>query len=275
VSAAPAVTAAMEVASSLGFAADEAVVLHESNKVTVRLLPCDVVARVAPAAQQNARFEIEIAERLAAAGSPVAVPVSGVHQHDGFVVTLWTWYAPAGEVSPAGYARALGRLHAGMRAIDVPAPHVTDRIAEAQRLVADRDHTRALAGADRELLSETLRRGRRMIDERRTPEQLLHGEPHSGNVLATAGGPVFIDFETCCRGPVEFDVAHVPDAVSDHYPDVDRVLLAECRRLVLAMVAAWRWDVHDEFPEGRRHGHDILGTLRRGPPWPTLDAVVS
>jgi Ser/Thr protein kinase RdoA (MazF antagonist) len=252
----------MEVASSLGFAADEAVVLHESNKVTVRLLPCDVVARVAPAAQQNARFEIEIAERLAAAGSPVAVPVSGVHQHDGFVVTLWTWYAPAGEISPAGYARALGRLHAGMRAIDVPAPHVTDRIAEAQRLVADRDHTRALAGADRELLSETLRRGRRMIGERRTPEQLLHGEPHSGNVLATAGGPVFIDFETCCRGPVEFDLAHAPDEVADHYPGLDDELLRECRILMLAMITAWRWDPDDQLPDGHRLAVEWLSQIR-------------
>jgi hypothetical protein len=45
-------------------------------------------------------------------------------------------------------------------------------------------------------------------------------------------------FETCCRGPVEFDLAHVPEKVSARYPNVDQVLLAECQRLVLAMVAA-------------------------------------
>ena len=81
-------------------------------------------------------------------------------------------------------------------------------------------------------------------------DQLLHGEPHPGNILSTSAGLLFIDFETCCRGPIEFDVAHVPDEVSEHYPGVDQVLLQECRRLVLAMVAAWRWDVRDEFPMG-------------------------
>jgi Predicted choline kinase involved in LPS biosynthesis len=97
-------------------------------------------------------------------------------------------------------------------------------------------------------------------------EQTLHGEPHPGNLLRTKGGPLFIDFETCCRGPIEFDVAHVPDEVSARYPDVDQVLLKACRRLVLAMVAAWRWDVRDEFPNGHQHGRDLLDLLREAPP---------
>src|SRR5258708_23029237 len=65
----------------------------------------------------------------------------------------------------------------------------------------------------------------------------------------TRDGLLFIDFETCCRGPIEFDVAHVPQEVSARYPDVDRVLLAQGRRLVLAMVAAWRCDIREEFPD--------------------------
>ncbi|MFE1199320.1 phosphotransferase family protein [Streptomyces olivaceoviridis] len=54
---------------------------------------------------------------------------------------------------------------------------------------------------------------RRAIDDRGAVEQLLHGEPHPGNVLSTKNGPLFIDLETCCRGPVEFGLAHVPEAV--------------------------------------------------------------
>ena len=42
------------------------------------------------------------------------------------------------------------------------------------------------------------------------------------------------------------------------------------RRLVLAMVAAWRWDIRDEFPDRHQHGRDILSLLRQGPPWPAL-----
>ncbi len=266
--AARAVAAAMSTVSSLGLTADEAVVLHNSNKLTVRLLPCNVLARVAPAAQQVARFEIELAQRLAGAGCPVAALEPRAeprpYERDGFVVTLWTYYEPAAprEVAPARYASALERLHAGMRAVDIRAPHFTDRIEEAQRLVASRDHTPALAGADRELLSGTLRRLRRLISDRGPAEQLLHGEPHPGNVLATRNGPLFIDLETCCRGPVEFDLAHAPEDVSGHYPGVNQDLLRECRVLVLAMVTTWRWDRGDQFPDGRRLGTEWLSQIR-------------
>src|SRR4029077_12321497 len=43
-----AVAAAMSIASALGLTVDDAVVLQNSNKLTVRLLPCDVLARIAP-----------------------------------------------------------------------------------------------------------------------------------------------------------------------------------------------------------------------------------
>jgi aminoglycoside phosphotransferase (APT) family kinase protein len=263
-----AVVAAMSVASSLDLTAVDAVVLHDSNKLTLRLLPCDVLARVAPVADQVARFEVGLAQRLAGSGCPVAALEPRVdprvYERDGFVVTLWTYYEPAapGEVSPAGYASALERLHAGLRKLDVPAPHFTDRVERAQQLVANRDRTPALGHADRELLDGTLRSLRRVIGEHRGAEQLLHGEPHPGNVLATKNGLMFIDFETCCRGPVEFDLAHAPEEVSEHYPGVDQDLLRECRILVLAMIATWRWDRGDQLPHGRQLGTEWLSQLR-------------
>ena len=48
-----------------------------------------------------------------------------------------------------------------MRTIDVPTPHFTDRIEEAQQLVANRDLTPELAEEDRELLGDTLQTLRR------------------------------------------------------------------------------------------------------------------
>jgi hypothetical protein len=263
-----AVGAAMSIASSLELPVDDAIVLNDSNKLTLRLLPCDVLARVAPVAQQVALFEIELAQRLAESGSPVAAleprVEPRVYERDGFVVTLWTYYEPVTPevVSPADYAHALERLHAGMRKLDVPTPHFTDRVESAQQLVGSRDHTPALADADRELLSNTLRRLKRAIDERRPAEQLLHGEPHPGNVLNTKNGLLFIDLETCCRGPVEFDLAHAPEEVIEHYPGVDQDLLRECRILVLAMITTWRWDRGDRLPNGRQLGTEWLGQIR-------------
>ena len=263
-----AVAAGISTAAALDLRVDDAVVLHDSNKLSLRLLPCDVLARVAPVAEQVAQFEIELAQRLAESQSPVAALEPRVepcvYERDGFVVTLWTYYGPATrpEVSPADYADALERLHAGMRGLDVPTPHFTDRVEEAQRLVASRDHTPALADADRELLGTTLGRLRRVIGDRGGAEQLLHGEPHPGNVLATKNGPLFIDLETCCRGPVEFDLAHAPEEVSEHYPGVDQDLLHECRILVLAMITTWRWDRGDQFPNGRQLGTEWLSQIR-------------
>jgi aminoglycoside phosphotransferase (APT) family kinase protein len=263
-----AVAAAMSIASSLGLAADDAIVVHDSNKLALRLSPCDVLARVAPVAEQVARFEIELAQRLAEVGSPVAALAPGVaprvYERDGFVVTLWTYYEPATpqEISPVDYAGALRRLHTGLRTLDIAAPHFTDRVEQAQRLVASRERTPALADADRELLATALRGMRRIISEQGGAEQLLHGEPHPGNVLTTNNGPLFIDFETCCRGPVEFDLAHAPDEVGEHYPGVDHHLLRQCRILKLAMITAWRWDRDDQFPDGRRLGTEWLGQIR-------------
>jgi len=263
-----ATAAAISVASSLDLTADDAIVLHDSNKLTLRLLPCDVLARVAPAAHQVAQFEIELAQRLVESGCPVAALEPRVdprvYEHDGFVVTLWTYYEPAAtrEVSPRDYASALERLHAGLRELDIPAPYFTDRVERAQQLVASRDDTPALADADRELLAGTLRNLRRVIGGRGAAEQLLHGEPHPGNVLTTKNGLLFIDLETCCRGPVEFDLAHAPEEVSEHYPGIDQDLLRECRILVLAMITAWRWDRGDQHPNGRQLGTEWLSQIR-------------
>ena len=263
-----AVAAAVSTVAGLGLRVEHVCVLQDSNKLTLRLLPCDVLARVAPAAEQVARFEIELAQRLTEAGSPVAAleprVEPRVYERDGFVITLWTYYEPAPppSVSPADYADALERLHAGMRTLDVPAPHFTDRVEEAQHLVASPDRTPALADADRQLLGTTLARQRRVIGGRGAAEQLLHGEPHPGNLLTTTTGPLFIDLETCCRGPVEFDLAHAPDDVSEHYPGVDHDLLRECRILVLAMISTWRWDRGDQLPNGRRLGTEWLNQIR-------------
>jgi hypothetical protein len=86
-----ALAAAMSTASALGLTADDAIVLHSSNRLAVRLLPCDVLARVAPTAHQVAQFEVELAQRLAETESPVA---------------------------------ALERLHAGIRKLDVRTPRL-------------------------------------------------------------------------------------------------------------------------------------------------------
>jgi Ser/Thr protein kinase RdoA (MazF antagonist) len=183
---------------------------------------------------------------------------------DAFAVTLWTYYEPVAtsDVAPPEYADALTRLHASLHQIDLGAPHFTDRVADAQRVVADREQSPELLEPDRELLSNTLSRLGTAISARGGGDQLLHGEPHPGNLLNTRKGPLFVDLETCCRGPVEFDIAHAPEQVGEHYPGADQELLDRCRILMRAMVTAWRWDREDQFPNGLHWRTEGLNQLR-------------
>ena len=66
-----AVAAAISTASALGLAVDDAVVLSDSNRLVVRLTPCDVVARVTPITHfASAEREVELVRRLARDGQP-------------------------------------------------------------------------------------------------------------------------------------------------------------------------------------------------------------
>src|SRR5262245_1129093 len=102
---------------------------------------------------------------------------------------------------PGAYADVLQRLHTGMRSVEIPTPHFLDRAADAARLATRPSDPPALAGADRHPLLSTLQSARERSHSRGAAEQLLHGEPHPGNLLRTRDGLLFIDLETCCRGP--------------------------------------------------------------------------
>jgi aminoglycoside phosphotransferase (APT) family kinase protein len=259
--------AVTSIAAEVGLEAESAIVVHNSNNLALRVLPCDVFARVAYEGRERALFEIDLAQRLAETGSPVAAleprVEPRVYQRDGFAVTFWTYYEPLPrEIPPVASAEALARLHADMRDIDLPWQHFTARVGHAQRLVAERDETPELPGDERELLADALASMRRAIEERGAREQLLHGEPHPGNLLNTKEGPRFIDLETCCRGPIEFDLAYLPEEVCAHYPGVDQELLRECRILMLAMVITWRWERDDQLPNGRELEREWLRQMR-------------
>lgn len=274
-----AVAAAMSTASALDLAVDDAIVLSDSNRLVVRLTPCDTVVRVTPMAHHgSARREVELVKQLAQTDSPVAPLEARVEPRlfvrDGFEFTMWAYVEPTESHVPAAeYARALERLHAGLREIDVVMPHFLDRVAATQRDLASPDVTPDLANADRALLADTLRELRRSVINRRANEQLLHGEPHPWNLLDTTEGPLFIDFENTARGPVEYDLGWVPTEVSERSQDCDQDLVGECRGIVLAIVAAHRWCRDDQHPSGRQSGVAFLDALRDGPPWPALDDV--
>jgi Ser/Thr protein kinase RdoA (MazF antagonist) len=246
------------VVSGLGLQVDDVAVVHDSDRVALRLVPCGVLARIAPAEQlTELEFEVEVARRLVGVGAPVAEldprVAPRVHLRDGFAISLWTFYEPVGpEIAPADYADVLLRHHAALRRTELDAPHFTDRIAAALREVDDRGRSPELSDSDRELLSGTLGGLGAAVGVDGARDQLLHGEPHPGNLLNTRRGPLFVDLATCCRGPVEFDLAHAPEEVGKHYAGADHGLLHRCRALNWALFSAWRWRRDDQMPD-REH----------------------
>jgi hypothetical protein len=255
-------------ASGLGLQVDEVVVVHDSDRVALRLAPCDVLVRIAPVGHlADSEFEVEVARRLTDAGAPVAEleprVEPRVHVRDAFAISLWTYYEPVGtEIASVDYADAFLRHHAALRRIALDAPHVTDRVTAALREVNDRERSPELPDSGRELLNDTLSGLSTAISVQKAGEQLLHGEPHPGNLLNTRRGPLFVDLATCCRGPVEFDLAHAPEDVARHYPGADHDLIHRCRALNWAMFSAWRWRRDDRMPDRGHWRGEGLSRLR-------------
>ncbi|WP_030622719.1 phosphotransferase [Streptomyces sclerotialus] len=250
-----AVEAGRTTASRLGLQVDDVIVIHNSDRVVLRLVPCDVLARVAPSGHlAGSEFEVEVARRLADIDAPVAEleprVEPRVHVRDAFAISLWTYYEPVrSEIAPDDYANVLMQHHAALRQIDLAAPHFTDRVAGALSEVNDRERSPELPDLDREFLSTTLSGLSAAVSVEKAGDQLLHGEPHPGNLLNTRRGPLLVDLATCCRGPVEFDLAHAPEDAGKHYAGADLDLIHQCRALNWALFSAWRWRRNDQMPD--------------------------
>ncbi|MGW0229908.1 phosphotransferase [Actinopolymorpha singaporensis] len=126
----------------------------------------------------------------------------------------------------------------------------TARVAGWAREVANPELTPDLREPDRELLSDTFRWVGALLGDWGCEEQLLHGEPHPGNLLSTRQGPLFIDVGTCKRGPVEYDLGYVPEEVAEHYPGADQDLVRQFRILMWAGVTTMRWAGTTSIPIG-------------------------
>ena len=115
-----AVAAASSLGRDLDLKVEDVVVVQNANALGLRLLPCDVFARIAVVGQEVAAFEVSVAHSLNAVSAPIASLdprlQPRVYERDDFAVTFWTYYDSATRtVSPAKYADALHRLHAKMQ----------------------------------------------------------------------------------------------------------------------------------------------------------------
>lgn len=218
--------------------------------------------------------ELRVAALLAAAGAAVAHPVPGVgvfiDDVTGYTVTLWQrvdGIAHDDRIDPEVLARGLRELHSALDLVDVQivdAPHFLWGLDLAAATLAADTPMAFMQDADLLFLRSTYRQ---LLSRTRDhisglPGQLLHGEPHGGNVLVTREGPTFLDFEGVCVGPLEWDLASVDPAVASAYPaPIDRDLLALLTLLNRARVAVWCWAGADRG-DMRWHAEHHLANLK-------------
>lgn len=279
-----AVRAAVAVAERHGLRRTEPVVLRDASNLLVHLAPAPVVARVGaltaevrPHVAATLAKDVGLAGWLAARGAPVVAPSAelppGRHRHAGHTLTFWTYVAHDRDHGylPAEVGPLLAALHAELRDYPGPLPDVppldtADVLAflraVGSRSLSDRDAAALLAAADRVVAD--LRAS--------TPEAVpLHGDAHPGNLLWTADGPLWTDFEDAWRGPIGWDLACLAGtgrldgwAAVAGYPD------APHRAALTPAVAArelqhlgWSLVFAERFPDRRAEAAARLAAWRR------------
>jgi hypothetical protein len=211
-----AVQAAVALAAAHGVISTDPVVMKAGSNVIVHLRPAPVVARVAsrtalvrPSVTSHFARDLAVSSFLASRGVPVVTPSTelpaGPHTHDGFVLSFSTYvpHDPSVELSRPDVLKMLPELHAELRLYDGPLP--------VRGPLDDTDNTLAyLTAQGVPGLSPFYERRAELSalwDAHYNDVQPLHGDPHYGNVLMTADGPVWNDFEDTWRGPIAWDMA--------------------------------------------------------------------
>lgn len=249
-----ALEAAVRVARGFGLSPDEPVLLRSTNNVVAWLRPSMIVAKVGVGHQRGFQTEVSVGSELGALGGPIVPPAfeipAIVHSHGGFNITFWRYCPQPADVDiPAEQmAAALRRLHDICAKIS-PAlrtvlPSYLEELQRVSELLRDGQRLSALAETDRHLLIRAFDHlwARVQVASDTHPHVVIHGSPHPYNVLLVDGTPHFIDFETTCIGPVEWDLAHTsPDTVHHYTGAADALLLETCRALVRVKTAAWCW----------------------------------
>jgi hypothetical protein len=277
---AAAARAAVRAAAGFGIGCTDPVVLADGANVIVHLAPSPVVAKVAastaavrPDAAAGLQRELDVALFLACAGAPVMPPSAEVpaatHRADGQVMSFWTYLPPAGPSRPdaATLGSMLRDLHAALRSYPGAAPRlaplgdIENFLAQPRTGVSDADAV-ALAGAFNRLTGEL----GSAVDQ----GQVLHGDAGAGNLMATAAGWIWHDFEDVCTGPAAWDLA---PSVASRFIDGSRVLAAYgdaidsrqleiCRQLRLLNLTVWYSVYAERLPECRERAAELVASWR-------------
>jgi thiamine kinase-like enzyme len=276
----------VSVAAAHGLEVGEAHVLSDRSNVLVALAPTPVVARVATStadaraggARDWLARDVAVATWLARRGAAVVPPASelppGPHVEDGLAITFWRHeeHDRSAPASPREAEEALRALHEALEGYPGDLPPFTALLDECEGLLDRLASAAAAEGgpaavakggpaaagpaslAALEAASAALARVRSAIDSAGLPARPLHGDASRGNLLRTPAGLLWTDFEDCCAGPVEWDLACL---ASSGGTDASTALgpFLEARRLQGAL---WTALLAERHPDLRTRAADRL-----------------
>jgi Ser/Thr protein kinase RdoA (MazF antagonist) len=261
-----ALASAVRVAAACGWPATDPVVLRETNNAVIWLRPHEVVAKVGrwEHSEQEFRLERAVADALARNGAPIAAPLGPVEpvrdREAGLIVTLWERLSPDDErdLDPIEHGSVLRRLHHGLRGFEGDLPSFRRGLERARKAL---EGLRSISAADRTVLRHGFDELLPELDGFSFTSQRLHGEPHDRNLILTASGPRWIDFGSVCEGPLEWDLAFLPQEVADEFPEASPDLVQLLRTLNSARVSTMCW-LHADVEDMRWHAEHHLERVR-------------
>ena len=201
----------------------EPVVIADRSNLVLHLAPHDLVARVAMATSmvrvgmEWLAREVEVSRFLDARGVPVTRPLEhgGPFEREGLVISLWHREDVGGELDARLAGARLADAHRALADLAHDRVPVWGGWIEARAVLerARASSVRESTVMDRAELARVERaweRGERIVESARARTasfQPVHGDAHLRNVLATARGVVWTDWEDAFVGPVEWDLA--------------------------------------------------------------------
>jgi hypothetical protein len=210
------IQAATEVALAHGLVPDRCEILQDGNTLVLRLTE-SLVARVVTdrtGPRQGLDWfarENEVARHLTQHGAPVIPLHPGVppepHQHSGYAMNFWQFMtaiptAPA----PAEIGRTLFQCHEVLGTFPTHLPELAI-LRESLGLLRTLSEQQHFPAATLALLKFHLERSITALGA--FPQQALHGDAHPGNLMNTAQGLLWTDWEDAFAGPVEWDLASI------------------------------------------------------------------
>jgi len=137
------------------------------------------------------------------------------------------------------------------------------QLEEADELLCRPACVPRLRTEDRLFLRSLYRSVVEALGDQTLESRALHGDCHPQQTMATSTGLVWLDFESACLGPREWDLAGMDRQAMKSYGSVDRPLLSVLKTARALCVTVWCWTQPDRDPEIREAAEYHLQNLKR------------